>query len=134
VAACAPDLIQEWLGGSAHPNFLVRVAVREVEAWLLADPDNLSDFLGLTPKDMPANAEALTHPKEEIVRLAALSPKAEIKENLVPRPGSTATTGRLFNRCLIRYVQDLWDVDAAAINADSLNRALVALRSFNPAS
>jgi hypothetical protein len=70
--------------------------------------------------------------KEEIVRLAALSPNEETRTNLVPRPGSTATTGRLFNRSLIGYVRDWWDVDAAAANADSLARALRALRAFKP--
>jgi hypothetical protein len=132
VAVCAPELIQQWLGGTPHPNFVLRVAVREVEAWLLADPDNMADFLRLTPKDLPSNVETVAHPKEEIVRLAALSPDAEIRESLVPRASSTATTGRLFTRCLTGYVRNLWDIDAAARNADSLLRTLRALRSFRP--
>jgi hypothetical protein len=133
VAACAPELIREWLGGTVHPNFVLRVAVREVEAWLLADAGNMADFLGLAPHRLPANIEGVPQPKEEIVRLASLSPDREIRDNLAPRPGSTATTGRLFTRSLIGYVRDRWDVKAAAANADSLARALRALRSFNPA-
>lgn len=132
VAGCAPELIQEWVGGVLHPNFVFRVAVREVEAWLLADINNFAEFLSLAPAAIPANIEAIAQPKEEIVRLAALSPDAEIKDNLVPRPGSTATTGRLFTRTLVGYVWHLWDVDAAAGNSDSLNRALRALRAFKP--
>jgi len=132
VAACAPKLIQEWMGGAAHPNFIIRVAIREVEAWLLADANNMAHFLTLSPGDIPANVESVAQAKEEVVRLARLSPNAEIQNNLVPRPGSTATTGRLFNRSLIGYVRDLWDIDAAAANADSLARALRALRSFKP--
>ncbi len=132
VAVCAPKLIQEWIGGALHPNFVLRVAVREVEAWLLADLDNMAAFLNLAPKDLPANVETVARPKVEIVRLAALSPDDEVRDNLVPRPGSTATTGRLFTRSLIGYVRDRWDVDAAAGNADSLDRALKALRSFKP--
>ena len=131
VAVCAPELIREWLGGAAHPNFMLRVAVREVEAWLLADGHNMADFLGLAPSALPANIEAVAEPKEEIVRLASTSPDPEIRDNLAPRPGSTATTGRLFTRSLIGYVRDRWDVNAAAGNADSLARALRALRSFN---
>ncbi len=131
VAVCAPELIREWLGGAVHPNFLLRVAVREVEAWLLADANNIADFLGLAPHDVPANIEGVAQPKEEIVRLASISPDPEIRDNLAPRPGSTATTGRLFTRRLIGYVRDRWDVNAAAGNADSLARALRALRSFN---
>lgn len=132
MAGCAPELIQEWLGGAAHPNFIIRVAVREVEAWLLADANSMAGFLNLNSGDIPANVESVAEAKEEIVRLARLSPNAEIQNNLVPRPGSTATTGRLFTRSLIGYVRDLWDVNAAAANADSLARALRALRSFRP--
>jgi Domain of unknown function (DUF4276) len=131
-ANCAPELVQEWVGGALHRNFVFRVAVREVEAWLLADIQNFAEFLRLAPISLPASAEAVAQPKEEIVRLAALSPDAEIRDNLVPRPGSTATTGRLFTRTLVSYVKDLWDIDAASGNADSLGRALKALRSFKP--
>ena len=41
--ACPSMLIDEWLP-FRHPNFLLRIAVREVEAWLLGDGSNLSDF------------------------------------------------------------------------------------------
>ena len=130
-ATCAPELIHEWLVGALHPNFVLRVAVREVEAWLLADGINMADFLGLAQRDMPSNVEGVSEPKEEIVRLASLSPDPEVRDNLAPRPGSTATTGRLFTRSLIGYVRDRWDVDAAAAHADSLRRAMRALHSFN---
>lgn len=132
IAACAPGLIQEWIGGAPHPNFIIRVAIHEVEAWLLAEADNMAAFLTLSTADMPADVESVAQAKEEVVRLARLSPDEEIQNNLVPRPGSTATTGRLFNRSLIGYVRDLWDIDAAAARADSLARALRALRSFKP--
>jgi hypothetical protein len=68
VAACAPELIQQWLGGAAHSNFVIRVAVREVEAWLLADAKNFAEFLSLSRNDIPVNAESIATAKEEIVR------------------------------------------------------------------
>jgi hypothetical protein len=129
-AACAPELMDDWIGGALHPNFVLRVAVRGVEAWLLADINNMADFLGLTRRDMPTNIETVSEPKEEIVRLASISPDPEVRDNLAPRPGSTATTGRLFTRSLIGYVRDRWDVNAAAAHADSLRRAVRALHSF----
>ena len=45
---CALELITQWSNGRPYPtNLLFRVAVREVEAWLLADRENLSTFLSL---------------------------------------------------------------------------------------
>ena len=32
---CAPNQIREWLPETKHPNFLFRIAVKEVESWLL---------------------------------------------------------------------------------------------------
>lgn len=132
LAACAPELIHDWIAEPLHPNFVFRVAVREVEAWLLADLQNFAHFLHLPADDIPPNVESVAQAKEEIVRLAALSPDGETRDNLVPRPGSTATTGRLFTRSLVGYVRDFWDIDAAAAKADSLHRALESLRSFTP--
>jgi hypothetical protein len=132
VANCAPDLIHAWLGGPPHPNLLLRVAVREVEAWLLADGNNFAHFLSVPSRLLPANAEAVPDPKLEIVTLARQSIDPIIQNDLVPRPGSTAVTGRYFNRCLSNYVRTLWDVDEAAKRSDSLNRALAALKRFKP--
>ncbi|HEY3762173.1 MAG TPA: hypothetical protein VGN23_10550 [Verrucomicrobiae bacterium] len=132
ISPCALELIQDWAGGDLHPNFIFRVAVREVEGWLLADRDNFADFLGLNTAQIPANVEAIAQAKEEIVNLARLSPNDEIRDNLVPRVGSTATTGRLFTRTLIGYVRNFWEIEEAANNANSLARALRALHTFKP--
>ena len=47
LSPCPPQLIKDWLGRPKHPHFLLRVAVREVESWLLGDPVGLKTFLGL---------------------------------------------------------------------------------------
>jgi hypothetical protein len=44
-APCPADLIGRWLTSAQNPNLIFRVAVREVEAWLLADFNNLATFL-----------------------------------------------------------------------------------------
>lgn len=41
---CAPSLIGNWLKGGCAPNLIFRVAVREAEAWLLADIQGLSRY------------------------------------------------------------------------------------------
>jgi hypothetical protein len=43
---CPAALIDEWLTEPKHPNLLLRVAVREVEAWLLADRSTFSGRSG----------------------------------------------------------------------------------------
>ena len=45
-ADCAPPARARWLPQPA-PNMLFRIAVREVESWLLADREALASFLGV---------------------------------------------------------------------------------------
>ena len=53
---CAPMLIQEWLTDPLHPNLIFRVAVHEVEAWILADREAFAPFLGISPAGHPSRS------------------------------------------------------------------------------
>src|SRR5271157_5538724 len=41
---CPAALIQNWLNNPKHHNLLIRVAVREAEAWVLADRQGIANF------------------------------------------------------------------------------------------
>ena len=41
---CAPSLIREWLPLKPNNQLFFRVAVREIESWLLADRENFANF------------------------------------------------------------------------------------------
>ena len=71
---CAPQLIEEWLGRPRYPNLLLRVAVRELESWLLGDSSGLSHFFGLRTPFVCRNPEQFAEPKEELLKLAMTSP------------------------------------------------------------
>src|SRR6266851_2194826 len=44
---CPSALIDDWLTHPKHHNLLIRVAVREAEAWVLADRHAFAEFLGI---------------------------------------------------------------------------------------
>ena len=133
-APCAPGLIKNWMGvQTGHPNFILRIAVREVEAWLLADGVNLADFLGVSPKLLPKeNVEQLVNPKKTLVDLAARSKSLEIRQRVVPKRGSTAKQGPDYNACLDRFIHCGWDVRKACTCSNSLERAVRCLEKFEP--
>jgi hypothetical protein len=54
-----------------HPNLLLRVAVREVEAWLFAHKTAFAEFLGVSRDLIPDNVEQVENPKEFVVTLAS---------------------------------------------------------------
>ena len=50
---CPLALLTEWLSCPKHPNLIFRVAVVEVEAWLLAHRQAFADFLSISVDLIP---------------------------------------------------------------------------------
>lgn len=132
VAGCAPMQIRQWLPIPKHPNLLCRVAVREIESWLLADRSGLASFLGIARKLVPSNPDEIPDPKECLVNLAKRSRKRDLREALAPKPNSTAKVGPDYNGQVAYFVANRWDIAEAAKNSDSLRRAVHAIDTFKP--
>jgi hypothetical protein len=130
-AECAPALIREWLSHPRHPNLLLRVAVPEVEAWLLADGPGLAQFLGVAPAIVPSNVESLPDAKNTLIALARRSRRRDLRDSIVPPPGSSRTQGPDYNGALSLFVQQ-WDIGEAMQHAPSLQRTVSIARSFDP--
>jgi hypothetical protein len=129
---CPSELIDAWLGEPRHPNLVLRVAVREVEAWLLADRSNLAQYLRVSEKWVPQDPDALLDAKTALVDAARRSRSMEVRERVVPRRGSTAKQGREYNSCLSEFVRVDWKIREAAAASGSLRRTVERLGSFTP--
>jgi hypothetical protein len=105
-----------------------RVAVRSLEAWLLADREEMSRFLDVSLSLLPLEPETLPHPKQALVELAKRSKKREIREDMVPVPGPGArVVGRGYSGRIIEFASERWSPQRAAKHSDSLHRCLQAL-------
>ena len=129
---CPATLIKDWLMVPRHPNLIFRIAVREIEAWLLADRSNFARFLSVPEKSMPFNVDELEDPKLTLIRIARTSKSSQIRERLTPKIGSTAKQGPDHNGRLGLFVQRHWDFETAKIESPSLNRTLQRLITFKP--
>ena len=126
---CAPDLRLQWLPAPAR-FMCFRVAVRETEAWLLADRERVAKFLGVAIAKVPRDPEALDDPKQTLVNLASRSRRRAIREDMVARPGSRRAVGPAYTSRLIEFATDPsagWRPTVAAANSDSLASCLVRL-------
>jgi 5S rRNA maturation endonuclease (ribonuclease M5) len=126
---CVPDVLPRWL---PHPSGLMcfRVAVRELEAWILSDPERIAQFLGINQRHIPPQPESLPDPRATLLSLARRSRKSDIRDDLLPRPGSGQSVGPAYASRLIEFVQDRhfgWRPDIAEINSDSLRRCVAAI-------
>jgi hypothetical protein len=126
---CPASLIASWLGTSPAPKLLFRVAVMEVESWIMADRRAFAAFMGVPQDAIPENPDAVLRPKELIVALARKSKRRDIREDLVPGHGSTAVVGPAFNARLIEFVAAEWNPAKAAKVSDSLDRAVRRLQA-----
>ena len=129
---CAPPLRDAWLAQpAAHLCF--RVAVRMVEAWLLADTERVAAFLGIARSKVPANPEGLDEPKTTMVNLARSSRRKAIREDMVPREGGGRQVGPAYSSRLIEFASSSWRPDVAAARSNSLQRAIRCLKRLaNP--
>jgi hypothetical protein len=128
--ACPPELIEQWLGRPKHQHFLLRVAIREVESWLLGDIEGLGHFLGLRTVPVLSSPESLSDPKDQLLRLAAGAPNRQMREALVWKDPDS---GRLrqgpdYNGTLARFVIKTWNLARARRVCRSLDRLFVALQ------
>ena len=120
-AECAPPFVASWLPQpAAHMSF--RVAVREAEAWLLADRERIAAFLAVPVSSVPGNADCVVDPKLLIVNLARGSRRRDIREDMTPRADSGRLVGPAYSSRLIEFIEGRWRPRVAAQGSDSLRR------------
>lgn len=124
---CAPPLRASWLPQPAQ-RMCFRVAVRAVEAWLLADAEAIADFLHVGRGKVPANPEAMPDPKQVLVNLARESGRRDVRADIVPRDGSGRRVGPAYSSRLVEFVENHWRPQVAAAHAASLKRTICCLR------
>lgn len=128
---CAPELLGEWLQHPKHPDFLLRVAVREVEAWLLASDEEFRNFLGLRKAVAFPDPEGLADPKLELLKLAAVSPRRELREAIARRDtGGNLRQGPAYNSALAGFVNGPWNLLDASTKCPSFARLLSSLSNL----
>lgn len=128
-AACAGELVRQ-LVPQRPPLFHLRIAVRSVEAWLLADHVGMAGYLHAPVEKVPRNPDSLESPKTELVNLARKSSSRKIVTDIVPDEGGGRPTGKAYTARVIDFVRNTWRPAAAAERSPSLARCLRALRTL----
>ncbi len=130
-AECPAALIRDWFfsGRNDAPalpkQVIFRVAVREVEAWLMADREGFAKFLGISPANFNAAPETLADPKKFL--LDVIGRKTGKKWTWDMLPTGRARIGSGYNAGLCAFIRNHWSIDRACSKAPSLQRAVDAL-------
>ncbi len=128
---CPPALVQDWLGEvCCSDRFLLRIAVREVESWLLADIDGVADFLGVSRSHLPREPEACMDPKLELLKAARRCRRRFLREGLVAEADWGPVQGPNYNDALAEFVDRRWSVELAQSKSLSLDKAITRLEGL----
>lgn len=125
--ACAPGLLEEWVNFKMNPNFLFRIAEKEIEAWILADREEAARFPGVSVTKIPSDTQSIPDPKVHIINLARTSRKRTIKDII---PIGTSTQGPGYNSILSDFILNYWNPERAAGNNRSLQKAIQKLMEY----
>lgn len=120
---CPTALLTDWNAHSEPPRLVFRIAVREVESWLLGDRAGTAELLRIALNKVPAAPEGEADPKRCLINLARSSPSGRVRQEFCPAPGSKASQGPLYNERVTRFFRERWNLSNARANAPSLDRA-----------
>ncbi len=130
---CPPSMIDRWFApASLEPNLLFCVAVREVEAWLLAHRSAFAEFVGVGEALVPQDVEQIDDPKKKLIEIVRNSRRRRIREDIVPPRRSTRVQGPDYNGRLVRFVEAHWNPRYCADVSRSLEKAIQRIDAFQP--
>lgn len=125
---CHGVVVGELLRGRPISDSLIlRIAVRSMESWLLADRAGCARFLHVGLEEVPSDPDLLEHPKHALLDLARTSGRREIRSGLPPATGERPRVGPRYAEFVGEFLRDRWNPERARLNSPSLDRALTRL-------
>lgn len=126
---CPPALLDKVAPHATRPaNVSIRIVVRSMESWLMADTWAARKFFRTSR--LPTDPELITTPKLSLVEACRSSSLRRVRVGMVPRPGSGGATGPDFALLVGEYAREYWDPVRAQENAPSLRRAIARMNEL----
>ncbi len=110
---------------------LVRLAVPEIESWVMASRKEFAEFLNISISHIPEDTDSVADAKQTLVNLARKCRNKRKREAFVPLQGSSATIGPGYVDEIASFMQTSWNLESAKIGSNSLRRAIIRLDQFH---
>ncbi len=135
---CIVELLDKYLSSDRNVDYAaINFAVDEAEAWLLDDRKGLAEYFNVPVDNVPVKREGSTEISDSIryktslfilTEIAPLSNVKSIRDALAfERPGKKPS---MYNSIWGRYIDDIWDIEAACANSESLTRAIRRIKNM----
>ena len=129
-AACVVAQRNAWVPRYISDRLCMRLAVKEAEAWALADHVGFAKFAELSADLLPARPETEDDPKRSLLALIQKSRRRVLRDEMLPEKGASSPVGLGYNIHMTDFIKNYWDVDRAAERAPSLARAIPRVASI----
>ena len=113
---CASSLLDYKLPDKS-PQFYIRLSVRMLESWLLADRQSMAHFLQIPLHLLPDSPDDISHPKKLLVSLARKSKSRSIRDALVP-DDSGGMVGPDYVATMSQFIEGHWRAFYSPIPGD----------------
>jgi hypothetical protein len=110
------------------PWMCFRLAVHEIESWLMADEKGFSQFFEVDAALVPAKPDEEADPTVTMLNAVRKSRRARIRRAMLPPTGGSAQVGPLYEDTIIEFGMGPWSLARACKRSPSLKRANIALK------
>ncbi len=124
---CAPRLVRRLFAGGVPPRASLRIPVRSMESWMLADAVGFSEVFSVNRNRLPDRPDDLENAKLYLVNACRSSRRLEVRSAIPPRRGSGRAVGPEYVSRISVFARHHWDPERAAERSPSLARAIRAL-------
>ena len=128
-AECAAALVKMRLPRPSA-GMRYRIAVRALEAWLLADAEGVAKFLAVARHHVPTDPETLNDPKAAFVDVARKSRSRAIREDMVPAFGTSAKVGPAHVARIGEFAESSWSWKRGSQHSESLSRCVARIAEW----
>ena len=133
-AACAPARVHSILPMPAN-NMILRIAVRSIESWLMADHESMAWFLSIPVREFPTNPDNRINPKQFLIDLVQQKCPSRQRRRLVEEmTGNRDLSGPGYRYWINRFAARHWRPEVAARRSDSLAGCIRALENLKSQS
>ena len=127
-ASCAPQLLQALVANRDPARSSIRIPVRSVESWLLADVEGFAETFSVHSNRLPNRPDDLPDPKLHLVNVCRASRQSKVRRTIPPRTGSNRSVGPEYVSRISSFVRNAWDPERGARRSPSLQRTISALQ------
>jgi len=102
--------------------FIFRIAIREIESWIMADRVGFSTYMSFSMSNLPVQVDDIADPKGYLLNLIQRKCNKKWQKDMLPL--KSQHIGLEYNPRLVRFIEESWNVENAMKSSESLFRSI----------